>query len=1130
MAATESGDDFERAVLICLNPPAHSPDAQSRALQITSSVRDSPGAAAFALDRLTPTALPELCFWLLQLLHGTVAAHLGKGAGHAAGATPLAVSRVGVLAFARAIATTHAGSHPQPPYVRNKLAQVLVAYIAVEYPATWPTAMRETVLPLAADAASRTPATLDLFFRVMRTLDAEVTSIVAAQMSQEGRVVSARVKDAIRDDCANELVQLLATLVNVPAYADHAYDLVARNVEWLDIGLFTNDMFLPAIYGAITFAGPSPRRAASAYALRAIVSKRMSMQAKLALLQHLQILQLLAAFPPSIPDDDDAAESASATPSDPGKLSNADLSIQSGRHESAVLVNCIATIALDSLRCLIPGSASSNKEPAPTDPQATLHATSDIAEAALPLALRFVNDDMDEAVSQEALKCVTAYINVFGRLNMAAASAAATENGAPPPTAAATSEDMWTRGRQGLIATLNVIEDRACFPADFDPTDEEDPFCGLRKVLLNNVVRGIARANPPVVLSFVRRIAMHPSTVSSVPRTELVLTLLTILAETALDTPGLSDILLSEIANPPQFAGVTADMTTATARQLEAMRIAHLELVVRVYRLVLISKDPNTLAAALAPFFDARGLQHPSSPAVRSRAVYLLLRLTRPLRTAISTRHLDAVMNVIQPLMLPVSPHTAGQQFADQMMLYEIAGLLVGTDSSRTESMNYLGSLLQALVEALRTAATPEERIGIVTAAGQLSKGFGSDAPSNNLGGSIEKSPPTSPGGTVTVGLNGSYMNGSSGGGKAGANSGDVYLAAAAEVKVQKPKPVSEQTQQMWTACLEAILAAVGLMGPECTVVATPPASLDPVLREKTLFVLHRMVDTLGISVIPYLGAVLSPLTVSASSVAELRAVVVLASQAVAKFGNNFQIVITALFADLMARIFQHPSSVDPTTMRAMSEDDRERVELRKAYVYFVHSLLTADLADVFTAERNIALVPGVVASMVDAVIGKDVDVRAAPTMMKMCMASIAKMVGCWVTPTGADIVTGFGAINGQPRGFAQYLVDEVAPATVRSCVESNLFRSGDVSSGSAMSVIGENVALQRACALRIGPRFGQALQTRGFGGLPPAQQPDVLIYISGLYESSVGQQTLVNMFTMLVRRVRGMRPQATGS
>jgi hypothetical protein len=306
-----------------------------------------------------------------------------------------------------------------------------------------------------------------------------------------------------------------------------------------------------------------------------------------------------------------------------------------------------------------------------------------------------------------------------------------------------------------------------------------------------------------------------------------------------------------------------------------------------------------------------------------------------------------------------------------------------------------------------------------------------------------------------------------------------------------------------------------------------PPASLDPMLREKTVFVLHRMVDTMGVSVIPYLGAVLQLLLTGASSPAEVRGVLVLASQAVSKFGKAFQIVVTSVFADMVRRVYECPPAIDASTMLAMSEEARECVELRKAYYYLLSTILTADIPGVFLAERNAVLVPGVVSSLVDAVIGRDVDVRAAPTVMKMCMSSLARMVGHWVTPFGVDAVTGFGDVNGQPRGFTQYVVEEVAPATVRSCVESNLFRGGDFASGGVVAVIGENVALQRTCAVRVGPAFGEALQARGFGALLPARRQDVATYTASLYASGVSTRSLSKMFIALVKAVRTQPPGA---
>lgn len=1052
-----------------------------------------------------------------------------------------------MCAYTRAVCAAAPGAYP--PYVRNKLAQLLAALVAGEYPRGWPGAMKEFVLPMAGDPAVRTPASVDLFFRVMRALDVGVTSIAAAQAGPEAREVSVRVKDAIRDDCAGQLVGLLATLVQVPAYAVHAYDLVARYVEWLDIALFTNDAFLPPIYAAITAVAPAPTRAASAYALRAIVGKRMAMPAKMALLQHLQILQLLAAFPPAIPPDD-GLPGEGAGHDAPEPLPTAELAIQSGQHESALLVNCVANFALDGLRALLPGGAKKG-EPQPSDPQETLRVASAIAEAALPLALRFVEDDSDETVSQEALKCVTTYINVFGRLNAAAAatgnggsvadgrvgssakgdsigdSAGGGGGGGRGTGAAGVKYAPWTHGRAGLDATLVVIKERACFPPNYDPMgdDEEDPFKGVRYVLLNNVVRGLVRAVPTAVLDFTRRIAAERTTTSSVPRTELVLTLLKILAEIAPDLPGLSEALLSAVCNPPVFPPVPhGDVSAAVAHQVDAAHLAHMELVVRVYRLVLLSHDRSLLSAVLAPFFDVRGLRHPSSAAVRSRAAYLLLKLTRPLRTAIASQHLDAVMSGVRPLMFPILSPSSRQVFADQMNVFEIAGYLIGTDSSRPESVNYLSAVIQAIVEALQASTTKEERIGLLTAAGQLSKGFGYDSKPLLLAPAENGSEPTSSDGAP------SSFRSSAADGRTAAAATAVASAVAAvengtapgEYKIQKLKPVSEQSLRLWTICLETILATVGLMGPKCSVVATPPAGMDPEVREKTIFMLHRMVDTMGDNVIPYLGAVMRHLLHGASSATEVNGFVVLASQAVSKFGKQFEVVVTDLFADTVTRIHQYPVAIDPTTMLAMSEEARECVELRKSYFYFIHAMLGGELVSVLTADRNVGLLPAIISSVVNASVGQDMDLRAAPTVMKMALSTIARVVQTWVTPFGSDVLgSSFGESGGQPRGLVQYVTEEVASACVRSCVVSNLFRSGDFSNGGATAVITENVMLQRTCAMRVGQAFGQSLQARAFANHPQPQ--DVTTYVSALYAPTVGVPELAKMFLALVKVYRSV-------
>jgi hypothetical protein len=128
---------------------------------------------------------------------------------------PAQVARQSVLDFSTAVTTTYAATNPLHNFVRNKIAQLVSAFVAAYYPDGWPDAIRKFIIPLASDET--TLGSLDLFFRVLHALDDDITSIHAAQISESARLISVLVKDAIRIDCTQEFVEILATLVAVPA-------------------------------------------------------------------------------------------------------------------------------------------------------------------------------------------------------------------------------------------------------------------------------------------------------------------------------------------------------------------------------------------------------------------------------------------------------------------------------------------------------------------------------------------------------------------------------------------------------------------------------------------------------------------------------------------------------------------------------------------------------------------------------------------------------------------------------------------------------------------------------------------------------------------------------------------------
>lgn len=1104
-------DDFERAVLVCLDPTTDK-TLQQQALQYCTQIADSADAITFVLGRLNPSLRAEVAFWCLQVLHKKVrtAIDCSDPPGSETSSLPGDV-RDAVLKYVMGLVgpgNESVGART-PVYVRNKLAQVVAALVAASYPAHWPGGMREFVLPLASDANSRTPPSLDFFFRVMRALDEEVTSIRAAQASEVCRLVSVRVKDAIRVDCTNQLVSLLATLVAVPAYADHAYDLVARNVEWCDISLFSNDAFLPAMYNAITSVGPSPARAASAYALRAIIMKRMPPEAKLELLNHLQVKRLLVSIPPVVPEDDDVANGAQQ----PEKLPTLELPIQSGQRETAALVNVTALTALDVLKSAVSGKKNAGSVAA-SETQAMVQSAGSVAETALPLALRFIGSDVDEAALDEALQCVTSYINTYGRLNAMVGALTADQASGVAQTAGMPST-TWTLGQEGIVATLKVIEERACFPTDFDPTDEDHPFQMVRRVLIQSALRGITRALPETVLAFARALAGAAAASGNIAKAELTLTVLRLLAETANpELPDLANTLKQGLVSPPAVVGTPDEVGSAAFRQMEAAAIAFFSLAVSCYKLILTSKDQGLLLSVLSPFFDERGIRHPLSDRIRASSSHLLLKLARPLRTSITYEHLKSAMDSILPLLFPIEVDTDKQSYVDQMNLYEVAGYLIGTDSSRPDSIRYLSSLLQAIVSSLDASRTPASLVGAVSAAGQLSKGFGGDSKPLLLAGIQDSSPLVQ---ASTRGVN--IPNGGSTAVPPDAMAADG--GTSTDVKVQKPRPLSTESLDLWRTCLEAVLKSVGVSNSADATADRLSVSLsDADVKERLLFFLHRMVDTIGMAVVPYLSLVLQPLLEASQSPFDVRSVVVLLSQAVGKFGSGLDHVVALALPAVAKAVAAYPTNVDSATMMAMSEDDREVVELHKAYLYFVYSAIGSSSPQAFLSDQNAQILPGIVASLVEVTAGLKLDVRVAASMMKLSMGALAKMVLQWISPNGADVLerVQFGVVNGAAIGFRQYIALELPRACVQASLASTLFRNGDYSSSAATSVLSECVALQKACALRLGPDWATAMRS---AGLANKGSQSVERFLAMLYDPASAPQALSKLWLAVITEAR---------
>lgn len=1058
-------DTLESAVLICLNPRADK-TVKEQALQYCQSIRNASDGWVFVLQHLSISSRPQVSFWCFQVLHETLSNSSQYPAKFSSDHVLLLRGKI-LDYFSKAVypekysngSTADASS--LPPFLLNKLAQIVVSLVAVDYPHSWPGAFQDTILPLVKSPQTTTDSSTSMFFRVMRALDEDIASIRATQISENHRVTSIRVKDAMRDDCILDIITKCAEFLGSPSYVSAAFDIISRYVEWVDIGLIVQERILRPMYAALTTPSECKARPAAAAALRSIVLKRMDSQAKVNMLKALNIESLLQSIPVNIICRSEEEQS------DP------DLNLHTGQVEVAALVNTVAMTALDILK-----AATKSNNATANDPQ--IHGfVANVAQLALPLALRFMDEDAEEGTSSQTLQCVTTYVNVFAKV-------------------AKNSPGTNSEGFSAMAAILKVVEERSLMPTDFDPQDDkaEDhrSLSELRNILVKSVFMSVVRSFPEMCVEFVNALFVRALNSGDVSCTELSLTTLVGLTATAPETAEIIALRRKVISSPPACMSFSSSipiagmnkMQIAQQHQLELVSTTYFDLVARSYRLFLTLRDPTLLSAVLPVFFDNRGLGHQSSESIRSHAAYSLLKLCRPLRSVFTPAHVDAVLNAARSHLFPVHENVNCQASKNQMLIFETVGYLLGADHKREEYMRYFSALLEPLIEGLGrnpgVGALP-----YIMASGYLSKGVGGDSKPlllllNEDGKCREKDS-----------VNHTAPGHEDGSGK--------------EVKLQRVSPLTEEMQQMWIMCLKAVLKASSISS------EVGKGKELSELRGKLVFFLHRMVDTVGVGILPYLEQVLPALLKSCDTPLELRDVIILASQAITKFGEAFEGVAMRVYVPIVEQVHRHSFTLDALSLMVISEDSREAVEMHRAYTYFLHAVIGSKLIGLLLHPLHSHVMHGVMSSLLASAIGEALDIRVAASIMKMSLHMLGEMVERWC---GVD--EGGSAVAESPNGFSGFAIEKISRATVASGVKGTVFRYGDYESGQAISVLTEIVSVQRRCAVHLGRGFGEALLSDAFCGLP---RPMVDLYLSSVYSKDTAIGALVPRLVELVKLLR---------
>ncbi|ELR25264.1 Exportin 1like protein [Acanthamoeba castellanii str. Neff] len=274
-------DELEKAIAIQLDPTKVT-EADLRAAQAyTAQVVASPEGLRFCCEKLFSSQSPQVKFFCLQVLTDVAKNRY---------ATLAPPEKTGLREVLIKWIREHLVQHQdEQAAIKNKLAYILVLFFKQDYLAQWPTFFSELFGLLQLG-----PVVIDMFLRIIKTIDEEVVS-VEVQRSAEEHTHNIAIKDRMRDDCINTMVeiwyQILVTYrTSIPQLTRECLAVLRPYITWIDLSLIVNEKFIPFFFECL----PNVQfRREACDCITQVVAKGMPPLQKLDLLVRLKVLELV---------------------------------------------------------------------------------------------------------------------------------------------------------------------------------------------------------------------------------------------------------------------------------------------------------------------------------------------------------------------------------------------------------------------------------------------------------------------------------------------------------------------------------------------------------------------------------------------------------------------------------------------------------------------------------------------------------------------------------------------------------------------------------------------------------------------------------------------------------------------
>ncbi|KAF8388722.1 hypothetical protein HHK36_025402 [Tetracentron sinense] len=553
---------------------------------------------------------------------------------------------------------------------------------------------------------------------------------------------------------------------------------------------------------------------------------------------------------------------------------------------------------------------------------------------------------------------------------------------------------------------LEVIRVQICYdPVYRDNLDipdkigreEEDRMVEYRKDLFV-LLRSVGRVAPDVTQIFIRNSlanALVSSTERNAEEVEAALSLFYALGESISDEGMRTGSgLLRELV--PMLLS-----TRFPCHSNRLVALVYLETVTRYVKFV--NENNQYIPMVLTAFLDERGIHHPNLR-VSGRASYLFMRVVKLLKAKL----VPLIEKILQSLQDTVARFTHIDWTSKELKclgsedgshIFEAIGLLIGMEDIPPEKQSdYLSSLINPLCQQVEVllldakAQNPEESSAKIANVQQVIMAINA----------------------LSKGFN-------------------VHLVTASRPAIGT---IFKQTLD--------VLLQILVVFPK----------IEP-LRNKVTSFIHRMVDTLGASVFPYLPKALEQL-LAESEPKEMVGFLVLINQLICKFNSLVGDILEEIFPAIANRVLHIlPRDAFPSGPGSNTEEIRELQELQRTLYTFLHVLTTHDLSSVFLAPKSRAYLDPIMRLLFQTSCNhKDILVR------KACVQIFVRLIKDWCTrPYGEEKVP----------GFQKFIIETFA---THCCLYSVLDKSFEFRDANTLILFGEIVVAQKVMYEKFGDEF----------------------------------------------------------